>query len=542
MSIPTTTNETLRANSPGPHLPGTPTADISSRPPKEAVEDKSIPDIEHVPVDDDPRKWSYARKTITLWIVSAASLISTLASSIQNPMNELIAHNLHATSFQISWTLAAFIIVQGNFPLVWSAASEIKGRKLVYVAATAIFVLASAIVANAQTINVLIGMRVVQAAGSSAAMTISAATLADIYETHERGTMMGIFFAAPLFGPALGPIIGGCLSEAFGWPASFYFLAACGGILLGAFIFLFKDTFRIERSLTYQAALRRRTNTAKGLKSATESTVTESNAKTEEKQASDEKASPQPGSIEDGTAAVKVESGLNDVRLSISDINPFPPFWKIMQQRNNLAILLANGLVFALSYSVSYTCTRTLNMHYKYDALSVGIVLLSLGAGSIGGSVIGGRWSDHVVTKMTNKNGGKWYPEMRLKSATLAMVWLPPSVVAYGWVAEKHVDVGVVCVMLFLCGFFSIWMYSGTLAYVVDANPGRSSSAVAANSSFRGTLAFVSIMVAARLQDAIGDGWFYTGFAGLVVVMELLIVLVLRKGESWREQSLKIFN
>lgn len=79
------------------------------------------------------------------------------------------------------------------------------------------------------------------------------------------------------------------------------------------------------------------------------------------------------------------------------------------------------------------------------------------------------------------------------------------------------------------------WIYASTLAYIVDANPGRSCSAVAVNSSFRGTLAFISTMVAVPLQDAIGEGWLYTGFAGLVVVMELLIVLVLRKGVAWRE-------
>ncbi|KAG8214705.1 hypothetical protein J3R82DRAFT_9790 [Butyriboletus roseoflavus] len=342
--------------------------------------------------------------------------------------NALIQQDLNATDIQISWTLAAFIIVQGTFPLAWSAASEIKGRKvrypskwfssglrieqLVYIAATTIFVLACAILANARTINVLIGMRVVQAAGSSAAIAISAATLADIYETHERGTMMGIFYAAPLLGPALGPILGGCLSQAFGWPAGFYFLAACGGVILGAFIFLFKDTFRFERSLTYQAALRRRTITAGNLKSTTDSTIAESKGETEEKQAEVKKVSPQPSSIEDGTAIIKVESGLDDVRLSFSDINPFPPLWKIIQRKNNVAILLANGLVFAFSYSLSYTCTRTLSTYYGYDANSVGLVLLSLGAGSVGGSVIGGRWSDHVVTKMKTENEGNWYPEV----------------------------------------------------------------------------------------------------------------------------------
>lgn len=154
---------------------------------------------------------------------------------------------------------------------------------------------------------------------------------------------MGIFYAAPLLGPALGPILGGCLSHAFGWPACFYFLVACGGVILGAFIFLFKDTFRFERSLTYQAALRRRTITAGNLKSTTDSTIVESKAETEEKQASSKKVSSKPSSVEEGTAVIKVEPGLNDVRLSMSDINPFPPLWKIMQRKNNVAILLANG-------------------------------------------------------------------------------------------------------------------------------------------------------------------------------------------------------
>lgn len=46
-------------------------------------------------------------------------------------------------------------------------------------------------------------------------------------------------------------------------------------------------------------------------------------------------------------------------------------------------------------------------------------------AGSIGGSVFGGRWSDHVVMKMKNENGGNWYPEVgvpRFENETGAMM------------------------------------------------------------------------------------------------------------------------
>jgi hypothetical protein len=100
------------------------------------------------------------------------------------------------------------------------------------------------------------------------------------------------------------------------------------------------------------------------------------------------------------------------------------------------------------------------------------------------------------------------------------MWFLPPSVLGYAWVAQKHVHVAAVAVFLFFCGFFSMsvsnitsqiykilmnlfspsWIYTSTLAYIVDANTGRSSVAVAINSGFRGTAAFVATEIAVPLQ------------------------------------------
>lgn len=60
-SIPTTTNQTFRVDTPGPHFIESSAADIACRSLKEAAEEP-IPDIEHVPVNDDPHKWSYIRK------------------------------------------------------------------------------------------------------------------------------------------------------------------------------------------------------------------------------------------------------------------------------------------------------------------------------------------------------------------------------------------------------------------------------------------------------------------------------------------------
>lgn len=81
-------------------------------------------------------------------------------------------------------------------------------------------------------------------------------------------------------------------------------------------------------------------------------------------------------------------------------------------------------------------------------------------------------------------------------------------------------------------------MYSSTLAYIVDANAGRSSTAVASNSCFRGLFGFVAAEVAAPIQDSIGDGGLYTIWAGLMVLTELLILITIWRGGRWREEAI----
>lgn len=78
------------------------------------------------------------------------------------------------------------------------------------------------------------------------------------------------------------------------------------------------------------------------------------------------------------------------------------------------------------------------------------------------------------------------------------------------------------------------WIYSSTLAYIVDANPGRSSAAVATNSCFRGVAACIFTLAAVPLQDSVGDGGLYTLWAGLLVLSELLLLVVRVRGGPWR--------
>ncbi|KAG2104397.1 MFS general substrate transporter [Suillus discolor] len=496
-------------------------------------------DIEHTMVEDDPRLWSNTKKartdrtqlqTAVLFIISGAAMFAGLAANIQNPANAQIEQQLHASSGDISLSLSLFILVQGNFPIIWSAIGEIKGRKLVYLLSTALFMIGSAIVAVSRTIGLVIGMRMVQASGSSAVFAMGAATLADIYEPHQRGTMMGVYYSAPLLGPSLGPIFGGALTQGFSWRAVFWFLVIWAGIIFSAFLFLFKDTFRKERSVTYQNVLNSRLGEQQSLEAKDESqNISKSKVDGENKTTSKDIEAQRP----------VIPSVIKDVKLSMADVNPFPAYLSIVSRKNNLVILIASGLTFAFSFSITYTSARTLSMYYGYDALKTGLVLLVYGVGSVAGSISGGRWSDRTLARLKAENGGTSFPEMRLESTKIAMLWLPLSVIGYAWVCQEQVNIAAVCVMLFLNGFLSIWMYSSTLAYIVDANIGCSSMAVATNSSFRGLFAFIAAEIAVPLQDTIGDGGLYTIWAGLMVVIECMILLVLYKGRKWREASIE---
>jgi len=139
-------------------------------------------------------------------------------------------------------------------------------------------------------------------------------------------------------------------------------------------------------------------------------------------------SSPSSGSADTGDAIP------TEIILSLADVNPFPPLLFVLWRRNNVTMLIASGtthfhpasprppaltrtssLFFAFGYCVAYTCSRTLPNAYNYDALRTGLVLLSFGAGSMLGSVLGGRWSDRELRRLTCANGGchspeVWYP------------------------------------------------------------------------------------------------------------------------------------
>ena len=86
------------------------------------------------------------------------------------------------------------------------------------------------------------------------------------------------------------------------------------------------------------------------------------------------------------------------MQKNMRTLRPSPLIWSL-------------GRLYALSYNVQYTCSRTLGDHYNYDALKIELILLSHGASCMLGSVLGGRWLDQALRRLTSANGRHYLPE-----------------------------------------------------------------------------------------------------------------------------------
>lgn len=102
-------------------------------------------------------------------------------------------------------------------PMVFSPLSEMIGRRVMYASTmftAVIFIIPCAVSKNFGTLLVC---RAIDGIAFSAPMTLVGGTLADMWRNEERGVPMAAFSAAPFLGPAVGPLVGGFLSDAKGW-------------------------------------------------------------------------------------------------------------------------------------------------------------------------------------------------------------------------------------------------------------------------------------------------------------------------------------
>ncbi len=172
------------------------------------------------------RPWDYSLPA-ALALLAPFDVLASLAMDIYLPVVPDMPGELSTTPAVVQLTLSLYMAVLGLGQLAFGPLSDRIGRRPVLLGGAALFAAASLALALTGSGPAFVGWRVLQAAGASAALVATFATVRDVYaERPEGASIYGLLGAILSFVPALGPIAGALIAKGLGWRAIFGVLAA----------------------------------------------------------------------------------------------------------------------------------------------------------------------------------------------------------------------------------------------------------------------------------------------------------------------------
>lgn len=165
-------------------------------------------------------------------IITLLIALGPMATDMYLPALPSLAKSLDTSSSNVQLTLSIYFFGFAIGQLIYGPLSDRFGRKPVLQVGLIIFVLSSAIASLATSIEALIVARVFQALGGCAGPVLGRAIVRDMFSGEEAGRVLSHVSSAMALAPAIAPIIGGFLTVAYGWQASFLFLMLYGLIAL----------------------------------------------------------------------------------------------------------------------------------------------------------------------------------------------------------------------------------------------------------------------------------------------------------------------
>ena len=128
-----------------------------------------------------------------------------------------MAVELHKTTTDLQWVLSAYMIAIGAAMIPAGRLGDLRGHRRLVVVALVIFGGASLVCGLSSSFGLLIGFRSLQGLGAAALLTVSIAAISNAVSSDHRAAAIGALFGAAAIGTALGPFIGGLLTEQFSW-------------------------------------------------------------------------------------------------------------------------------------------------------------------------------------------------------------------------------------------------------------------------------------------------------------------------------------
>jgi EmrB/QacA subfamily drug resistance transporter len=172
------------------------------------------------------------RRGWTLGIVSLGLFMVVLDNLVVNVALPSIHRDLGASIQALEWTVNAYVLSYAVLLLTGAALGDRFGRKRMFMAGIALFTASSAAAALAPSIGTLIAARAAQGVGAAIATPLTLTLLADAFPPDKRGMALGVWAGISGIAVALGPLVGGAVTQAASWHWIFWINVPIGAVLV----------------------------------------------------------------------------------------------------------------------------------------------------------------------------------------------------------------------------------------------------------------------------------------------------------------------
>ena len=161
------------------------------------------------------------RKNFILGLMMISSFIAPFLGSSVNIALPTMSQELGMNAVTMSWVAMAFLLSSAVFLVPLGKLADIIGRVKVYILGNLIVVIASLACALARDASLLIVFRVLQGIGSAMMFGTNMAIITSVFPPNQRGKAIGINVTAVYLGLSVAPVLGGILTQTFGWQSIF---------------------------------------------------------------------------------------------------------------------------------------------------------------------------------------------------------------------------------------------------------------------------------------------------------------------------------
>jgi DHA2 family multidrug resistance protein len=177
-------------------------------------------------------------------VVALASFMEVLDTTIVNVALPYIAGGMGVSEDEASWVVTTYLVSNAIILTASSFLARMLGRKTFFLICLGLFTLSSILCGFAPNLNVLLLFRILQGFGGGGMVPVAQSILADSFPPAKRGQAFALFGVAVVVAPAVGPTLGGWISDNWSWQWCFLINAPVGVVAMALMAVLLREPKR----------------------------------------------------------------------------------------------------------------------------------------------------------------------------------------------------------------------------------------------------------------------------------------------------------